>query len=78
MKNQPSSSTSASTPKALPASRVVYDSLENLFYVEHKLKHLFLVQPNFVKYTKADEIFRKLQRTKIPREDWWKNMTEIL
>ena len=76
--NQASSSVSASAPKALPTGRVLYDSLETLFYVEHELKHLFPVQPNFVKYTKADEIFRKLKRARIPREDWWTDMTEIL
>lgn len=73
--NQASSSASASTPKALPTGRDLYDSLENLFYVEHELKHLFPEQPYFVKYTEADEIFRKLQRTRIPKEDWWTNMT---
>ena len=49
--SQASSSAISSTPKALPTGRVLYDSLENLFYVEHELKHLFPVQPNFVKYT---------------------------
>jgi len=76
--NQASSSASASAPKALPTSRVLYDSLENLFYVEHEIKHLFPVHPNFFKYTKADEILRKLQRTKIPQEKWWTDMKEIL
>jgi len=69
---------SSSAPKALPTGIVLYDSLENLFYVEHELKHVFLVQPNFVKYTEADEIFRKLTRTRIPRDDWWTDMIDIL
>ena len=76
--DQASSSMRASAPKELPTSRVLYDSLENLFYVEHELKHLFYVQPNFVKYTEVDEIFRKLQRTRIPRDDWWIDMIDIL
>jgi len=76
--NQASSSTSSSTPKALPTGRVLYDSMEKLFYVEHELKHLFPIQPNFLKYTEANEILRKLQRTKIPRDDWWRDMTDIL
>ena len=72
-KNQALSSASSSAPKTLPTRRVLYD-----FYVEHELKHLFPVQPNFVKYTEFDEIFRKLTRTRIPRDDWWTYMTEIL
>ena len=44
--NQASSSSSAAAPKAIPTGRVLFDSLENLFYVEHEIKHLFQVQPN--------------------------------
>lgn len=76
--NQAISPVSSSAPNALPIGKVLYDSLENLFYVEHELKHLFPVQPNFVKYTKSDEIYKKLTRTKIRRDDWWKDMTDIL
>jgi len=76
--NQASSSASASAPKALPTGRLRYDSLKNLFYVEHEIKHLFPIQPNFVKYIESDEIFRKLQRTRIPHEKWWTDMTDIL
>lgn len=76
--NQASSSTSTSAPKALPTGRVLYDSLENLFYVEHELKHFFPIQPTFFKYIKTDEILRKLQRTRIPQEKWWAQMLDIL
>lgn len=41
--NQASSSTSVSGIKALPTGRVLYDSLENLFYVEHEIKNLFSI-----------------------------------
>ena len=76
--NQASSSTSASTLKALSTLRVLYDILENLFYVEHEIKHFLPIQLNFVKYIEVDEIFRKLQRTRIPKENLWTNMTDIL
>lgn len=36
-----SSSTSASGVKALPTGKILYDNLENLFYIEHEVKHLF-------------------------------------
>lgn len=76
--NKASSLASAFAPKALPTGRVLSDILENLFYVEHELKDLFPIHRNFVKYTEANEIFRKLQRTRIPRDDWWTDMTYIL
>ena len=75
---QANNQASSSAVKALPIGRVLYDGLENLFYIEHEVKHLFPVQPNFVKYTEADEIYRKLTRTRIPRDDWWTSMTDIL
>jgi len=46
--------------------------------VEHEIKHLFQVQPDFFRYTEADEILRKLQRTRISQENWWAEMIEIL
>jgi len=67
----------SSSVKALPTEKVLYDGLENLFFIEHKVKHLFPVQPNFVKYTEADEIYRKLTKTRIPK-DWWTTIIDIL
>jgi len=69
---------SSSVVKALSTRNVLYDGLENLFYIAHEVKHLFPVQPNFVKYTEADEIYRKLTRIRMPKDDWWNNMTDIL
>lgn len=76
--NHAGSSTSASGIKALPTGRVLYDSLENLFYVEHELKHLFPIQPTFFRYTETDETLRKIQKTRIPHRKWWEEMLEIL
>ena len=76
--NQAVLSTSSSATKAFPNGKVLYDSLENLFYLEHEVKHLFLIQPTFFRYTKTDETLRKLQRTRIPEAQWWEDMLEIL
>lgn len=64
--NQASSSTCALGIKELPTGRVLYDSLENLFYVEHELNCLFPIQPTFFMYKEIDETLRKLQKTRIP------------
>lgn len=58
--DQVNSSTSDSGEKALPSGQSLYDNLDNLFYIEHEVKHLFQLQPNFVRYTEADETLRKL------------------
>jgi len=71
-----SSSTPAETGP--PSRQTLYDNLENLFYIEHEINHLFEVPPNFYKYTEADETLIKIQRHQLPPEDWWKAMMEIL
>lgn len=76
--SQASSSTIASGTKALPTGRDLYDNLENLFYVEHEIKHLFTIQPIFFRYTETDEILRKLQKHKLPEKNWWEDMLKIL
>ena len=76
--DQENASSSSSAEKALPSGQTLYNNLENLFYIEHEVKHLFTVQPNLFRYTDADETFRKLQRHNLPEEKWWKSMLEIL
>ena len=46
----------------------------NQIYIEHELKHVFLVKPSFSKYTDADEVYRRLTQIKIPNGEAW---TEI-
>ena len=59
--------------KALLTGKVLYDNLENLFFLEDEIKHLFLNKPNFAKYTEADEIYRKMLKMKLPEGEWWMN-----
>jgi len=71
---------SASSPEgAGPLSgQELYDKLENLFFMEHEIKHLFEVPPNYYKYTEADETLIKMQRHQMPTEEWWSNMIGML
>lgn len=64
--------------KALRIGKVLYDSHENLFYIEHEIKHLFTSKPIFAKYTKADEVYRKMIRIKLPDSEWWTNFIDLL
>ena len=63
--------------KALPTGKVLYDTLENLFFLEHEVKHLFLTKPNFANYTEADEIYKRMMNLKLPNAEWWQNMTDL-
>ena len=46
-----------SSMRGTPIGKVLYLSFENLFYLQHEIKHIFINKPTFVKYTEADEIF---------------------
>jgi len=69
---------STSRVKALPTSKVLYDSLENFLYIDHDVKHLFTSRSNFSKYTEADQIYRKMIRMKLPDSEWWTSLTDLL
>lgn len=75
--NQANSSV-ISSEAALPTGKNLHDRLKNLFYLQHEVKHLFPNQPNFFRYTAADETLRKLQRTKIAEDKWWDDLLELL
>jgi len=62
VENQITTSSSTSEDIVPPFGQSLYDKLKNLFYIEHEITHLFEVQPNFYRYTEADEILIKLQR----------------
>jgi len=76
--NQITASSSSPVETRPPSRQTLYDKLENLFYIEHEINHLFEVPPNFYKYTEADETLIKIQRHQLPPEDWWQAMLEIL
>ena len=69
---------SSSSIKSLPTGKVLYDTFENLFFLEHAIKHLFLTKPNFAKYTEADEIYRRMVNVKLPSVEWWETITYLL
>ena len=62
---------STSGIKALPTGRVLYDTFENLLFLEHEVKHLFVTKPNFAKYTEVDKIYRRMLNVKLLEDEWW-------
>jgi len=69
---------SSSSIKALPMGKVLYDTFENFFFLEHEVKHFFLDQPNFVKYTEVDEIYKRMINVKLLDAKWWGTVTNLL
>lgn len=76
--NQITASSSTSEKIGPPSGQSLYDKLENLFYIKHEINHLFEVQPNFYRYTEADETSIRLQRHQLPTYQWWQSMLDVL
>ena len=64
--------------QGIPTGKVLLKSFEDLFYLQHEIRHLFVIKPNFSRYTEADENFRKLKKIKIPKNEDWKSLTDLL
>jgi len=69
---------STSSIKALPTRKVFYDTLKNLFSLQHEVKHIFVTKPNLAKYIEADEIYRRMLKVMLPEDEWWEKMTNLL
>lgn len=66
------------TKQGMPSGKVLYQALENLFYLQHEVKHMFVNKPTFVKYTKVDEVFIMLKSIQLPTEERWEQLTNLL
>ena len=64
--------------KGMPTGKVLYQSFENLFYLQHEVNNLFIKNPTFAKYTKADEIFRRMVKNKLPDAKAWEKLNDLL
>jgi len=76
--NQITTSSSTSEETGPPSGQSLYDKLENLFYIEHEIRHLFEVPPNYYKYIEADKTLVKIQRHQLPTQEWWMGMIQTL
>ena len=67
-----------SSMKGIPTGKVLYQSFENLFYLQHEVNHLFIKKHTFSKYTEADEIYRRMEKIKLPDEEAWEKLYDLL
>ena len=54
--------------------KALQEAINNQIYIEHELKHVFLVKPSFSKYTDADEVYQRLTKIKIPEGEVWSDL----
>jgi len=67
-----------SSMKEMRIGKVLYQTFENLLYLQHEVKHLFVNRPTFVKYTEEDEIYRRMVNIKLPDADTWEKLNDLL
>lgn len=60
-----------SSMKGMPISKVLYQTFENLFYLQHEVKHLFVNKHTFSKYTEVGEIYRKMINIQLIDAETW-------
>lgn len=67
-----------SSMKGMPTGKVLYQTFENLFYLQHEVKHLFINKPTFSKYTEAEELYRKILNIQLTDEEIWEKLNDLL
>jgi len=67
-----------SSTKALPTRKVLYQTFENLFYLQHEAKHLFINKLTFSKYIEANEVYRNMLKIQLPDVETWEKLTDLL
>ena len=67
-----------SSKKRMPTRKILYQTFENLFYLQHEVKHLFVNKPTFAKYVEVNEVYRRMVNIKLPDADTWENLNDLL
>ena len=67
-----------SSMKGIPIGKVLYQTFENLFYLQHEVKHLFINKSTFSKYTEVDEIYRKMLNIQLLDFETWEKLNDLL
>lgn len=52
------------------------EAINNQIHIQHHLKHVFLVKSSFSKYTDDDEVYRRLIKIKIPKQEAWSDLCD--
>lgn len=64
--------------RGMPIGKFLYQNFENLFYLQHEVKHLFVNKPTFAKYTEDVEVYRRMVNIKLPDTDTWEKLNDLL
>lgn len=54
------------------------EALNSDLTIKHEVGHLFLIKPNFERYTEVDEIFTRMVNMEKPNEKRWEQLCETI
>jgi len=67
-----------SSMKGVPTGKVLLQTLENFFYLQHEVNHMFVNKLAFSKHREADDIYRRMMKIKLPDEETWEKWCDLL
>jgi hypothetical protein len=54
------------------------DSLQLDISIQHEIRYIFIIKPNFSKYTEMDEVYRRLLKVVIPSHLRWEEICNLI
>lgn len=61
--------TNSSNMKGSMIGRAFYEAINNISFIQHEIKHIFIVKPTFARYIEVDEIYPKVTKIVILDEE---------
>lgn len=58
--------------------QIIFERLDNLFFIRNEITHLFDEPPHFYKYTEADETLGSILKQQLPPPDTWQELIGLL
>ena len=67
-----------SSINGIPTGKMLYQTFENLFYLQQEVKHLFINKPTFAKYRETNDIYRRMVNIRLPDTECWEKLNDLL
>ena len=54
------------------------DALQLDISIQHEIRYIFITKPTFAKYTKMDEVYRRLLKVNVPSHLRWEELCDLI
>jgi hypothetical protein len=59
-------------------SKAFLESFQSDINIKHEIQYIFIIKPTFSKYTKMDEVYRRLLKVSIPSNLRWEELCNLI